>query len=241
MGKLNQFINLLEQEAENHSIYVWGAQGQAYPTITESWIRKVETSTKNANRAIAYWKKQCAAGYEKKLKAFDCSGLGIWILQQLEIIKNDMSAAGLYSKCTKLNKSELRRGDWVFIHNGTKISHIGYIIDDDLNTIEAYGRDLGVVKRKLSQGEWNRFGRPPYFKEEIECDMSQVQTVEKPYIQVLGNSVNVRALPTTNSSIIGVAHKGERYSAADNGWHYIHFGGKDGWISSKDSLTKRVD
>jgi cell wall-associated NlpC family hydrolase len=166
MSKLDEFINYLEQEAANHSIYVWGAQGQTHPTITESWIRCRENSTKNADRAIRYWKAQCAAGYQFKLKAFDCSGLGIWTLQQLKIIKNDMSAAGLYGKCTKINKNSLRRGDWVFIHNGTKISHIGYVVDDELNTIEAYGRDLGVVKRKLSHGKWNRFGRPQYFENE---------------------------------------------------------------------------
>lgn len=205
MSKLNQFIDLLEQEAANHSIYVWGAQGQAASTITEKWIRARETSARNADRAISYWKKQCAAGYGTRLKAFDCSGLGIWALQHIGLIKSDMSAAGLYAKCTRIDRNDLQCGDWVFIHNGQKISHIGYVVDDDLNTVEAYGRDLGVVKRKLSQGEWNRFGRPQYFKKEIESKMEQADST--PHIQVLAGSVNVRSQPNTNATVLGIAHK----------------------------------
>ena len=62
MAQLQTFINLLEQEVANHSIYVWGAQGQTGSQITESWIRSRETSAKNANRAINFWRKQVAAG-----------------------------------------------------------------------------------------------------------------------------------------------------------------------------------
>ena len=39
-------------EVKNHSIYVWGGNGESYPTV-----------------------KAVAAGYEKQLKAFDCSEL----------------------------------------------------------------------------------------------------------------------------------------------------------------------
>ena len=71
MDKLQDFIEYLEEQVQNHSIYVWGGQGQGYPKVTEAWIRKMEDSITNANRAIAFWKNQVAAGYEKKLRAFD--------------------------------------------------------------------------------------------------------------------------------------------------------------------------
>ena len=58
MRQLNDFIAYLEEQAANHSIYVWGGQGQDHTTISEAWIRERETSTDNANRAIAFWKKQ---------------------------------------------------------------------------------------------------------------------------------------------------------------------------------------
>lgn len=55
-NKLNEFISYLQEQVNNHSIYVWGAQGQT--GITEDWIRKKETSKANGDRAVAYWKKQ---------------------------------------------------------------------------------------------------------------------------------------------------------------------------------------
>ena len=48
MGQLNDFIAYLEEQAANHSIYVWGGQGQDHTTISEAWIRERETSTDNA-------------------------------------------------------------------------------------------------------------------------------------------------------------------------------------------------
>ena len=191
---LKQFIELLELEVKNHSIYVWGAQGQTGKAITEAWIKSRESDTTDEKRAIAFWQKQVKAGYGDVLKAFDCSGLGIYSLQKLGIIKVDMTANGLKGKCTILSKSELKKGDWVFktYKSGKdkgKAYHIGYIVDDALNVIEAQGRDLGVVKRPLSKGGWNTYGRPSYFKDEIEVTIPAVFTftrllkVKSPYLR----------------------------------------------------------
>lgn len=171
---LDGFITHLEEEYTNHSIYVWGAQGQGKSTISEGWIRSRETSEKNANRAIAYWQAQVAAGYGDVLKAFDCSGLGMAYLQnEAEIVGSDMNANGMMSKCAKLNRQQLRRGDWVFKvytagDDAGRAYHIGYVVDNELNVIEAKGRDVGVVKRHVDAGGWNAYGRPSYFKDEIE-------------------------------------------------------------------------
>lgn len=171
MKSLDSFIKHLEEEVANHSIYVWGAQGQSGSTITEAWIRKRETSETNANRAIAYWKKQVAAGFGDVLKAFDCSGLGMAFLQnETGIVGSDMNAQGMRGKCAEIKKADLRRGDWVFKCNSEgRATHIGYVVDDSLNVIEAKGRDYGVTKSPLKKGRWNAYGRPRYFKEEIEA------------------------------------------------------------------------
>lgn len=172
MATLQQYIDYLFEQVSNHSIYVWGGQGQNHTTITEAWIRKMETSATNANRAIAYWKKQKAAGYEKKLRAFDCSGLGMYFLQNLHgMVSGDMNSGTMRSNCTTLARSQLKRGDWVFRKNASGIYHIGYIVDDNLNVIESMGRDNGVVKRALNasgSSYWNDYGRPKWFKAEIE-------------------------------------------------------------------------
>ena len=70
-SSIGSFVTYLKKEAENGSIYVWGAQGES--DISESWIKKKETSTENANRAVKLWKKRVNAGY-KNIRAFDCSG-----------------------------------------------------------------------------------------------------------------------------------------------------------------------
>ena len=163
---LNEFIEYLNGEV-NRAIYCWGGQGQ---TATEELIRKMETSTSNANKAIALLQKLTAKGV-KNIKMFDCSGLAMYFLQNLHhIYKTDMSANTLLGQCEKINKSELRKGDWVFsTYANGKAYHIGYVVDDSLRVVESQGRAYGVVKRALSAGNWNTYGRPKVFKAEIEA------------------------------------------------------------------------
>lgn len=186
MTPLQEFIAYLEEQVRNHSIYVWGAQGQGAPTITEAWIERRETSPENAERAIKCWNKQVTAGYGDVLRAFDCSGLGMYWLQNLtKTVNSDMSSNTMMSKCKRVNETDLKRGDWVFrIYTGGsnkgKAYHIGYVVDDDLNVIEAMGRDAGVVKRTLSasgSSYWNAFGRPKYFAEEIEAPVIEPEKI----------------------------------------------------------------
>ena len=81
----------------------------------------------------------------------------------------DTTADGMFKKyCTIITKAQLKRGDWVGKRNSVgKVTHIGYVVDDKLNVIEAKGRDYGVVKLPLSRGDWNYYGRPACFREEI--------------------------------------------------------------------------
>lgn len=169
-NKLDEFIAYLNEQVQNHGIYVWGGQGEKAPKITEAWIRAMESSSKqpktNANRAIAYWKKQVAAGYGDKLRAFDCSGLGVyWLCDLQKLWKGDVTADTIMDDlCTRISRSQLKRGDMVFCtYSNGNAYHVGYVVDDALNVVEAKGRDDGVVKRKLSAGSWNRYGRPKVF------------------------------------------------------------------------------
>lgn len=172
---IDDFIAYLESEVKNHSIYVIGAQGQHGKAVTEAWIRKRETDKRNADRAVAFWKKQCASGYGDILGAFDCSGLGMYWLQNVKgLFPSDLNANGMKSKCDKLNKKDIRRGDWVFVVNNTgTATHIGYVVDDALNVIESRGRDYGVCKSALDR-RWNYYGRPRIFKTEIEGEGDSV-------------------------------------------------------------------
>lgn len=42
MGNLSKFISYLHEQVQNHSIYVWGAQGQQGSAITEAWIKSAK-------------------------------------------------------------------------------------------------------------------------------------------------------------------------------------------------------
>ncbi len=171
-NNLREFIEYLNEQVKNHSVYVWGAQGQLGPAVNERWIRQVEPSEANANRAIAFWRKQCDAGFGDVLRAFDCSGLGMYWLQNVKgLLRYDLSAHGMYNKCVKITKDRLRVGDFVFKVDKTgRATHIGYVVDTELNVIEARGRDAGVIKLPLTGNTWNAYGRPPFWTEAEVAD-----------------------------------------------------------------------
>ena len=60
------------------------------------------------------------------------------------------------------------------------------------------------------------------------------------YVEITGNSVNVRSAPGTDSNVIGVAYKGDLLpyqgvtKAVDGrDWYLVEFEGQNGWVSSK--------
>ena len=158
--RASDFTEYLKEQVRNHSIYVWGAQGQKKPTITETWIRKREKSKRNADRAIAHWKKEVREGYGDVLRAFDCSGLGVYFFLKHNMIDHDVNADGLRKLCKTIGRSDVREGDMTFRMSGGRAVHVGYAIDGD-RVIEAKGRDVGVVESRISG--WDRFGRPPFY------------------------------------------------------------------------------
>lgn len=158
---IEAFVEYLKEQVRNHSIYVWGAQGQKKPTITEEWIRRREKTKRNADRAIAHWKKEVRDGYGDVLRAFDCSGLGTYFFLKKDLIDHDLNADGLMRLCEPIERKSLREGDLVFRLNGERAVHVGYAIDHDA-VIEAKGRDVGVVE-STARG-WDRYGRPPFFR-----------------------------------------------------------------------------
>ena len=212
MSLLNEFIDYLKHEVEVHSIYVIGAQGQRGKEVTEPWIRYRERENqRNADRAVRFWKKQVAAGYGDVLGAFDCSGLGMYWLQNVKgIYPSDLNANGMYSKCsTKLTKDQLKKGDWVFVDTNGRKTHIGYIVDDNLTVIESRGRDYGVVSGKLDS-RWTHFGRPDCFKEEIEGNMSELSIVIRRNLKKGLSGDDVKVLQTyLNKNGYGLTVDGE--------------------------------
>lgn len=169
---LNDFISYLLSHV-NKSIYVWGAQGQDLKTLTDSKIRAMETSTSYANTAI---KMKNARKHLEGAKAFDCSGLAMYYLQQLTgYFKSDVNSHGLLGKCVKIQRSHVKRGDWLFRTSGGRAYHIGYMVTDT-KFVESKGRADGVVMGEFAKSGsyWDTFGRPNMFKDEIDSPKEQI-------------------------------------------------------------------
>ena len=167
---LEEFIAYLEDEIARGSIYVLGAQGQRAP-FSEAWLKEREHGDEtNINRDKALLEKRVKEGYKlTDIGAFDCSGLGMYWLQNVKkLYPGDLNANGMKGKCAKIARDKVRRGDWVFVVNGGgRATHIGFALDSD-TAIECRGRDYGVVKTSVSLRPWNWFGRPELFRYEIE-------------------------------------------------------------------------
>lgn len=179
MNILEQFIAYILQFVDR-ALYVWGGQGQLITSTAQ--IRKMETSSYNAKRVIAFWRKR------GNVPGFDCSGLGVQGLILLGLITGDMTANDMMHKCTMIARSDIKLGDWVFRvyketvadtpekkgHTKGDAYHIGYvvkIIGGVIYVVESMGRDDGVVMRRIDEHEgayWNAYGRPSYFKQLIE-------------------------------------------------------------------------
>ncbi len=179
---LKEFIEYLESQVDK-GLYVLGGQtqvireGNVYANDTllnplgtlKKWMADKGQSSNYATVNRLY-KKRVAKWGDITFRIMDCSGLGMNFIQNMKhIYDKDLTAQGMRSKCEVLKKSQLKRGDWVFkVNSSGKATHIGYIVDDQLNVVEDKGKSYGVVKQPFSSTVWNAYGRPLWFKEEIE-------------------------------------------------------------------------
>ena len=53
---LNEFIAYLEEQVKNRSIYIWGGQGQSWPTVNEEWITKRIKTLQERKSLTDVWK-----------------------------------------------------------------------------------------------------------------------------------------------------------------------------------------
>jgi len=163
MSKSLKLCAFAQAQVDNGSIYVLGAQGETLDQITDAWIAKREhNNAKNIKRVKDLLNKRIEQGY-KNLRAYDCSGLIIRHLLDEKLESKDKNANGIYNEyCIPIEKSELRAGDLVAkygLSSGKyKVYHIGVYMGDGY-VVHAKGRDVGVVREKITNYSWNRYGR----------------------------------------------------------------------------------
>ena len=149
----------------NRAMYIIG--GQHTKITSEKDVDKYEKGL-NAVKAKATYRRIVKETGDNVVYAFDCSGLGMYWLYNLEhIAKGDMTAHGMYGKCEKISDNHVNVGCWVFkcYTSGSKkgrAHHIGYVVGMKNNNpivISARGRAYGVVTGETG---WNAVGRPSY-------------------------------------------------------------------------------
>lgn len=254
-GNLDNFIQFLEEQVLNHSIYVWGGDGRTGSKVTEYYIRKREQNTGGtkvngeyktyADIAVEFWKKQCELGYHDVLGAFDCSGLLVKFLLDNKLIQNDMTANSLMRLCEETD--EPKRGYWLFRVNADgRATHIGVMVSDS-EYIHAKGRAYGVVREKLSEHKnyWHKYGKPKMFDFEDEPQPTPTPTKSK-YVHPKG-SVRVReGNGTQYKQIKPTANKKDFLPMLGQDtespyWYLVEWQGRNGYITSKSRYTEVVE
>ena len=192
---LNEFYKYCEQfYGENPSvvgIYVSGGQGETEPKLCESWITRMEQDITNRMRALNFYhnaQKKLKSG--QIIRAFDCSGLIMYFLQNRKGISDDRTAHGIYTTlCNPIQPEILYPGYLVFRTNSSgRIVHFGIVVKVDDNfakgtghasILESRGRDYGVclTSYRRDSDRWMRFGRLKCLESDIYkaqiCDCSK--------------------------------------------------------------------
>ena len=168
-----------------------------------AWIERRETSDVNYNRATYFMEK----AEKRPLYAFDCSGLIVHYISDIKHwMKGDTNAQGLYRMCGEnrgyAGKTPMLAGDLVFKYSESskKMVHVGVYVGDGY-TIEAKGRDDGVCKRKLSDGNWTHWGRLALLQQE-EKEAHHVATALEIYVKGSLNLFNHRTNVNVNNRIV---------------------------------------
>ena len=254
---LSEFIQYLTDQIGQP--YLWGGQHtELTPDNYVAIIHKREDGrgkyadgTTYADASIAYCKKLFDRG-ATELFGYDCSGLGMYFLQNLKHIYNDMTADGMMHKCEAVTRQgEPKRGWWVFRLTNSRATHIGYMVSDT-ELIEAKGRKFGVVKSKWKKSDWSQWGIPKCMYYEIvnppepqpEPQPEPPQPELKKYVEVIGKSVRVRSMDSILGKTLFIAHKGDRFElvgTAPSGWYQIGTEYPEAYITNKTKYTKVVE
>lgn len=161
---LNEFITYLNEQVGQP--YVWGAQHlKLTPSNYVSTIQRKEDDATHESNAINFCHKAFVKG-AKVLYAYDCSGLGMyWLQNTKKLYSHDKNANGMMGACTIVS-GKPKRGYWLFRLSGNRATHIGYMVDDTY-CVHAKGRAYGVVKEKYKSSYWHKIGIPDIFAKDI--------------------------------------------------------------------------
>ena len=167
MGALSDWFEYLNNACyAEGSVYIRGGQGEI---VTDKEIKERIKNTADQKKCLAHYNSEVKKGYIP-VHAFDCSGLGMQYLYNMtKIISSDKTAQGMRALCTKVERSDLLPGDWCFVVENGRATHIGYVVSKDY-AIECRNYDTGVYCSKIDERSWNEFGRSNFWTKPIETN-----------------------------------------------------------------------
>lgn len=231
-------IGLLENTIKcyKHSnYYIYGTFGQRLTSsLVEAKIKQYPSFYRNSTRIRNA--KNAVGKYDY---AYDCVGLiKCYLFGGFGNVKYnskyDLSANGMYNKCTekgKISSIPNIKGLLVWMDG-----HIG-VYDGEKYTYECTvsGGTFRIIKTVAKTRGWTNWGKCAYIKYEDD-KKEENKKFKKYYIKVTANRLNVREGAGTNYKVIKTIKKDEKWLIRDekNGWGKIRIG----WI--KLSYTKKV-
>ena len=238
-GNINEFNEYLISQVGQP--YVWGGQHlKLTPDNYEAVITRRESDAVYRLQAINYCKALFDMG-ATVLFAYDCSGLGMYWLQNVKgILPHDKNANSMMGLCEMTDTP--KRGYWVFRMNGDKASHIGYMINDN-DVVHAKGRSCGVCSERFRSSYWHRIGIPSC----MDFDPEPPTPPEPhPYKAVkVKRKCRVRSGNGTSFKTLAIAYKGNTFPLIgqdehDPYWWIIEWKGQQAWITSNQRYTEEV-
>ena len=174
MATRKQFCDAMNEVYKNHGVYIGTANGERTESLTIGQIHQMEKNygrpdpDNDTKRDLRY----IASCYEKhwnmsKSLVGDCSGIVVGILRSLKVIKftADYNCRTFMKASKTVALKDLQAGDLVF-NKASEPSHMGVYVGDGM-VIDSRGRDVGVVKNKVSDYPWAVGGRLSWFSDEI--------------------------------------------------------------------------
>lgn len=164
---IGEFVNGLKAAYNRHDGYIMGSKGQdPKKWAKNSWWFTQYTSSKQHTQAL-YWREHAA-------RVWDCNGLAEGLYEDFSGVNINTKARYNYAQwCSTKGTGKIPTkyrvpGAAVFIHSTSAgyITHVGYLVEPtktghpegDWYVIEARGVMYGVVRTKLSERGWNRWG-----------------------------------------------------------------------------------
>lgn len=204
----------LPQRVAAHDGYIMGAIGQD-PKKLSGWYF-AQYSGEQKKKAL-YWKEHAA-------RVWDCQGLAEGYINDKRGTKINVRARDNYASwCDPKGSGKIPDqykipGAAVFIHNGSYISHVGYLTEPvdkykpsgDWWVVEARGVMYGVVKTKLSARGWNRWGlMTKYFSYDGVPDAQEPELGSR----ILKKGMSGEDVKAMQSALIALGYSCGKYGA----------------------------